>query len=195
MRAAPGRWSGRVEESFLDGLALTGCVRTAAAAAGISTNALYMRRGKYPEFAARWDERAARAGTELPALLNAAARESLSPELPGAKRRGRSRLPPIDVDQAIRIKVANDNAEAKARGPKRRGGISSREQDARDKEALVESLVRLLGMLKKRRAAARRAAGWTELGEDVWAPPGWIVVPPAKGLLPPPGHKGSGDSG
>jgi len=34
VRAAPGRWCARVEESFFDGLELTGCVRTAAAAAG-----------------------------------------------------------------------------------------------------------------------------------------------------------------
>jgi len=53
VRAAPGRWCARVEETFFDGLELTGCVRTAAAAAGISTNALYARRENYPEFAAR----------------------------------------------------------------------------------------------------------------------------------------------
>ena len=47
VRAAAGRWSRRVEESFFEGLELTGCVRGAAAAAGISTNALYERRKHY----------------------------------------------------------------------------------------------------------------------------------------------------
>ena len=186
VRAAPGRWSGRVEESFLDGLAATGCVTSAAAAAGISTNALYRRREHYPEFAARWDERVERFREQLPGLINAAAVESMSPEVPGAKRRGRARLPKLNPGEAIRVYAINENARAKAAGPKRRGGVSSREQEEKSHEELVQSLAQLCDMLEQRVAGERRAAGWTDLGDGVWAPPGWIVVPPPKGLLPPP---------
>ena len=183
VRAAAGRWSRRVEESFLDGLEATGNVRTAAASAGISTNALYRRRDAYPEFRARWDERVGRFRQQLPGLLDAAAVASLSGEPDGAKRRGRMRLPSVSVDEAIRIKVANDNAEAKAGGPARRGGISSRElrpqrSEAEEHEDLVQSVGKLVGLMKRRREAERLAAGWTHCGNGIWVPPGWTARGP-----------------
>jgi hypothetical protein len=195
VRAAPGRWSRRLEESFLDGLEQSGCVRTAAAAAGISTNALYRRRDRYPEFRARWDERVGRFREQLPAMLDAAAVTSLSPEPEGAKRRGRARLPPVSVDQAIRIKVANDNADAKARGPGRRGGISARElrpqrSEAEEHEDLVQQLGKLIGMKKRHLEAQRLSEGWTDCGNGVWLPPGWTATPPPG----PPPEEGNGDS-
>lgn len=188
VRAAPGRWSSRIEESFLDALEHTGCVRTAARSVGMSTEALYKRKAKYSEFSARWDDRVGRFAGQLPGLLSAAAVESLSPQPEGAKRRGRTRLPPVSVDQAIRIKVANDNAAAKARGPGRRGGVSSRElrpqrSEAEEREALVEELVGRLGVLKKRRAQERLAAGWTLTQNGIWLPPGWTAQGPDE---PPP---------
>jgi hypothetical protein len=45
-------------------------------------------REHYPEFAARWDERVGRAGTQLPGLLNAVAVASLSPDPAGLRRLG-----------------------------------------------------------------------------------------------------------
>lgn len=183
VRAAAGRWSARIEESFLDGLEATGCVNAAAAAAGISTSALYQRRDKYPEFRARWDERAGRFRERLPGLLDAAAVESMSPQPRGAKRRGRAWLPPVSVGQAIRIKVANDNAEAKARGPGRRGG--ARPPDVSEEE-LTAALLARFALLDKRRLAA----GWTVTANGIWLPPGWTAQgPPA---LPPPEGNGDG---
>lgn len=186
VRAAAGRWSRRVEESFLDGLEATGCVRSSAAAAGLSTNAFYARRDKYPEFAARWDERVGRFRTQLPGMLDAAAVQSMEPEVPGAKRRGRARLPKLSVDQAIKVKVANDNADARARGPARRGGVSSRElrpqrSEEEERADLVEGLVKLLGLLKQRKEAERLAEGWTDCGNGIWMPPGWTAQPPPAG--------------
>ena len=178
VRAAAGRWCARIEESFLDGIEATGCVRTAARAAGISTAALYERRTHYPEFAARWDERAGRAGTQLPALLDAAAVASRSPRPEGPKRRGRARLPAVSGAQALRLPVAN--AQAAAKGSARRGG----ERPARREETheeLTERFAVLIRMLKRRRAKQRRAEGWTEVGEGIWLPPGWTAQPP-----PPP---------
>ena len=186
VRAAPGRWSARVEESFLDGLGATGSVRLAAQAAGISTTALYERRKHYPEFAARWDEVGARAGTELPVLLNVAAVQSMTPQPEGAKRRGRARLPKLDADQSIRILAINENA--KGRGSGRRGGISAQEQrpkrsEAEEKEEVGQELAKLLGMVKRRREKARLAEGWTRVN-GIWLPPGWTATPPP-GWTPP----------
>jgi hypothetical protein len=188
-RAAAGRWSARIEAGFLDGLEACGCVRTAAAAAGVSTATLYNRRGNYPEFAARWDEAKARARTHLPDLLNAAALESLGAPPEGAKRRGRTRLPPVSVDQGIRIVQMNANAAAKARGPARRGGISSREERPEPtREELVETFTRLMGMMKRRRERQRLKEGWTRLDNGLWLPPGWTAQgpPPDAGAADPP---------
>jgi hypothetical protein len=183
VRASPGRWSRRVEESFLDGLEATGSVTAAAAAAGLSTAAFYQRRDKYPEFRARWDERVGRFQEQLPGLINAAAVRSLEPEVPGAKRRGRARLPKLSGGEAVRVYAINETAKAKGRGPARRGGISSRElrpqrSEAEEHEELAQTLEKLIGMAKRRREAERLAAGWTDCGNGIWVPPGWTAKGP-----------------
>lgn len=166
VRAAPGRWCSRVEETFFDGLERTGCVRAAAAAAGISTNALYARRKAYPEFAERWDEIEARASQQLPALLRTAAVASLGPDADAqgdGKRRGRGRLPRVNVDQAIRIsQIKAPGAGAHAR---------DRHSNQRASEAeLTAAILKKLDILSKRQIAA----GWTETEEGHMIPPGWV---------------------
>ncbi len=175
VRAAAGRWCARVEERFLDGLEQTGCVRTAARAAGISTAALYERRDHYPEFRTRWDERVARFGEQLPGLLNAAAVRGLSPQPEGAKRRGRARLPAMNMDQSIRLLAINQNAKARGGG---RGGERPPEPS---REALIEALTALYDMVDRRVGKQRLADGWTDAGNGVWVPPGWVRRPDAAG--------------
>ena len=172
VRAAAGRWCARVEESFLDALEATGCVRSSAASVGMSTTALYNRRDRYPEFAARWDQRVERFGEQLPGLINAAAVESMSPQPAGAKRRGRARLPKLSAADAIRVYAINENAKAKAG----RGGRNLLRKPEPSHEELTETFVKLLGMMKRRRQRERLTAGWTEV-DGVWLPPGWS--PPA----------------
>ena len=177
VRASPGRWSARIEASFLDGLEETGCVRTSARAAGISTAALYERRDHYPEFRARWEERLERNRAQLPGLINAAAVASMSPQPEGAKRRGRARLPKLSAGEAIRVFAINQNAMARAGG--RRGGEGKPQRDeAKEREELVETGVKLVGMMKRRREKQRLAEGWTDAGNGVWLPPGWTVQRP-----------------
>ena len=96
VRAAPERWSAEIEAAFRATLRRTGCVSAAADACGLSTNALYYRRDKYPVFAADWAADLAHARATIPALLAAAAIAVLDPEIAGA-------LPPVNVDQAIKI--------------------------------------------------------------------------------------------
>jgi len=173
VRAAEGRWCQRTEASFLGGLEHTGCVRSAAAAAGISPNALYERRKHYPEFAERWDEVAGRAAQELPAMLQAAARDSLSrqPETPGRKGRGRARLPRIDVDQAIRISAIAAKKEA---GASRRGIRPRVATNAEVREALTTRLA----AFRKRVRAEHLAKGWSETQDGHLIPPGWVRAGP-----------------
>ena len=92
VKAAAGRWCAETEERFFASLGRTGCVRAAARAAGISTNALYKRREAYPEFAERWDRVEAEAAQKLPELLRAASIASLDPE--AAAEMAEEGLPP-----------------------------------------------------------------------------------------------------
>lgn len=97
VRAGPGHWSVRKEALFLAALKKTGCVRAAVAATGLSTTAIYNRRRNYRGFAADWDVALAAARARMPELLTAATLAALDPEIQD------SELPPVNVDQAIRI--------------------------------------------------------------------------------------------
>lgn len=54
IRTSGKRWSQAAERVFLEELAATANVRAAAAAAGFSTTAIYLRRMRCPGFAAQW---------------------------------------------------------------------------------------------------------------------------------------------
>ena len=174
VRAATGRWSGEVEARFFEGLEQTGCVRSAARAAGVSTQALYERCKHYPEFGARWREIEARAKTQLPHLLRTTALNALSAD--GADRpRGRPPRLQLDAGHAVRLALAAEKAGTGESGP-----FPGRDPEA-EKEALVQTLSGLFDMLKRRQETARRADGWTDAGKGIWLPPGWTVQPPPDG--------------
>lgn len=160
VRATPGRWNARAEAAFFADLALTGCVRSAAAASGLSANALYYRREHYPDFAARWAEVEAAAAARLPALLRAASIASLDPAL---DCKG---LPKVNVDQAIRI--------SQMKGPNERGGPRGRGIRPRvaTNAEVREALTTRLAAYRKRVRAQHLAEGWTETAEGRMIPPG-----------------------
>jgi hypothetical protein len=97
VRAAPGRWSGKVQAGFLAELKRTGNVAASARAARISTTALYRRRENYPAFAADWAAAEAWAKERIPRLLTAASIAALDAEVDGEG------LPPVSIGEAIRI--------------------------------------------------------------------------------------------
>ena len=78
VRAGPGRWSAGAERTFLEELATDANVTRAAAAAGVSTVAVYARREKWPRFAERWDSALAQGYAQLEALLIHCATSTLS---------------------------------------------------------------------------------------------------------------------
>ncbi len=112
VRAAPERWSAEIEAAVHVTLRRTGNVSAAADACGLSASALYYRRDKYADFAADWAADLAHARETIPGLLAAAAIASLDPEIAGA-------LPPVNVDQAIRIAKLNGGGEAGGTGGNR----------------------------------------------------------------------------
>ncbi|HYI63510.1 MAG TPA: hypothetical protein VEW71_01355 [Allosphingosinicella sp.] len=167
VRAAEGRWCARTEEAFFAELGRTGCVRAAARAAGISTNALYYRRDKYPDFAEQWRAVEEAAARRLPGLLRAAGIASLDPEV---EARG---LPRINVDQAIAISRLKSGGGEDRRGRDMRGGILLC-KPAASREELVEDLLKKLKALGIRRRRLKLAEGWTESEEGHMIPPGWV---------------------
>lgn len=166
VRAGVGRWSRRAEDVFFAALERTACVRRAAAACGFSTNALYARRGAYPEFAGKWDRVLAAGKAQIPDLLAAAAIASLDPEVAAAPQRGLGRLPKVNVDQAIRIGAM----EEKKRGQRGRGGGTPEVSD----EELTAALLKQLDALNRRLRKERGAEGWTETDGGLMIPPGWV---------------------
>lgn len=117
VRAARGRWRQQVEDDFFAALERTACVRWAAAAAGLSSNALYYRRRHYPDFARRWDARVKDAEQRIPGLLTAATIASLDPEIEAGG------LPPVSTSEAIAIaRLKGLEAGAGARGSAMRCG-------------------------------------------------------------------------
>lgn len=156
--AAEGRWSQRVEDMFFATLERTACVRAAARAAGISTNALYYRRDKYPEFAEKWRAVEEAALQRLPTLLRAASIASLDPEVEA------SGLPRVNVDQAIaisRLKGGGGGGDPHARNRQQKKRASPGE--------LAAAIMKNLAILRKRKLAK----GWIESEEGHLIPPGW----------------------
>jgi hypothetical protein len=164
--AAEGRWCQRVEDMFFAALARTGCVRSAAAAAGISTNALYYRRDKYPEFAERWRAVEEAAAQRLPGLLRAAGIASLDPEIADKG------LPRVNIDQAIAI--SRLKGPSGGDGPRGRGIRPRVATNAEVREALTKALKAFQARVKKRQREERLEAGWTRTEEGHMIPPGWV---------------------
>jgi hypothetical protein len=169
-RVGHDRWSQAKEKLFFDELAATANVKRAAAAAGVSTNAVYARRMKQPLFRAKWDAvlQTGRAAIEM--KLVEAANKSFDPEeidTGGVE-------PKVSVAEAIRI--------VQMHGSKKQQewvDSSLEEQAARMSETEVEELreriMRKLRRLTERRRREQLEEGWT-LDETFnhMIPPGWI---------------------
>jgi hypothetical protein len=172
VRAGAGRWCAKAEALFFAALGQTACVRAAARACGFSTNALYQRREAYPEFAEKWDRVLTEAKRRIPDMLAAATIASLDPEAgaeAGAPRRG---LPKVSVDQAIRISAIEAKKEA---GGARRGDWRAiQRKQEQTKEELVQTLMTLLGAMERRQRKARLGEGWSDAGNGLLIPPGWV---------------------
>jgi hypothetical protein len=170
VRAAAGWWCAEMEELFFASLGRTGCVRAAARTAGISPNALYKRREAYPEFAERWALVEAEAVQKLPELLRAASIASLDPE--AAEEMAGEGLPPVNVDQAIRI--SKMHGPGKGRG----GGRVPPEKRTATREETEAEVLKLLGKRRRQIEDERRAQGWAETKDGTPVPPGWTYTGP-----------------
>jgi hypothetical protein len=114
VRAGEGRYSAKKGEAFIGALRATGCVKRAAAAAGISTTALYKRRGRYPGFAAEWAEAEQDAKATLHGFVMAAGIAAFDPDGPGD-----AETPKVTVAEAIAILRLKGTGPCAASGPAR----------------------------------------------------------------------------
>ena len=171
VRAGPGRWNAAAEQRFFDELAATANVRRACAAAGVSTNAVYARRMKRPEFRAKWDAvlETGRAAIEM--HLVETAKKAFDPdELDVGDIQ-----PKVSVAEAIRI-VQLHGSKAQ------RQSVEQIEPPEAEVEAVRERLLNKLERLRKREMPAMLAQGWSYDEEhDHMVPPGWVRGPDEAG--------------
>lgn len=164
VRAGPGRWNQAAEKLFFDELAASANVRRACAAAGVSTNAVYARRMKRPDFRAKWDAvlETGRAAIEM--HLVESARQSFDPDdldLEGAR-------PKVLVAEAIRIiKLHASRANRQA--------IEEIDPPEHEVAAIRERLVEKLQRMRDRMMPQWLAEGWSyDEAHDHMVPPGWV---------------------
>ncbi|MCJ8190710.1 hypothetical protein [Sphingomicrobium aestuariivivum] len=166
-RAASGRWSQARRARFLEELAATGNVGLAAAACGLSTNALYRRRHLDAPFARDWDGALGLAMERLPHLLMEAAQAQFDPEAV-ALREG---FPKVSTREALEIaKMFEGRARAKAEAG---AAAPDAARVAAARSAVLERLERLQAELREEKLAA----GWSEVDGQL-VPPGWTRSPP-----------------
>jgi hypothetical protein len=170
MRIGSGRWGPAAEERFLVGLATSGSIRKAAAAAGFSEETVHRRRRKDKRLAAAWDAAVETGKARVQAYLVEAAARTFDPdELPEGEDPG----PTVTISEAIhisRMKSGSGSGESKALAWQEESEIGEAEV-----EAARENILRKLKLLHERYREEKLAEGWSEDGEYL-IPPGWARV-------------------
>jgi len=166
-RAGHDRWSQAKEKIFFEELAATANVKRAAAAAGVSTAAVYARRMKQPLFRAKWVAvlETGRAAIEM--KLVEAANKSFDPDDMDVGEV----QPRVSVAEAIRIVQLHGSKAQQAT-------IEDMESPAEEVAEIRERLIRKLRKLRERHMGEQLAEGWSF--DDSWEqmiPPGWVKGP------------------
>jgi len=169
-RMGNGRWGKAKEKIFFDELAATANARMAAAAVGLSKNAVLQRRLRHPLFAAKWDAvvRTARASIDL--YLVEEANKSFDPE----DLETGEVTPKVTIDQAIKI------SQIGASRARREAAPDPFEEEAAamgpgEVDQFREKIVLKLMRLRDRERRDCLAKGWTlDEENDQLIPPGWV---------------------
>ncbi|HEU4809148.1 MAG TPA: hypothetical protein VFS69_00675, partial [Sphingomicrobium sp.] len=150
-------------------------VKRAAAAAGVSPNAVYARRLKQPLFRAKWEAvlETGRAAIEM--HLVETAKKSFDPDeldVEGVE-------PKVSVAEAIRIVQLHGK-------PNERRQIEEAEHSEEEIEAVRKRLFDKLQRLRKRMMPEMLAEGWShDESYDQMVPPGWVKGRDYKPKPPP----------
>jgi hypothetical protein len=178
-RSGAGRWTAAAEKRFFSALADRANVRSAAAAAGFSTNAIYARRARRPEFRRQWEAAVETGKARLQMLLMDVAERAFDPDLLDVAEDP----PAVSVAEALNILKAREGKDKELNGGGR-GWIDYSDGQEEYQEACARIIARL-ERLKERDEVERTAAGWVHCPEhDVMIPPGWVRDPDY--VAPPP---------
>lgn len=139
-------WTARKREIFLNHLRVTSNVAASARAAGMTEGSGHKLRARDPEFAAQWEAALREADTRLTGKLIVLAETGGKP-LPEREDGEPPEAPIEDFNADLALKILALNRQSQA--GKKRGGPKPRSASP---EELLEAGVKLLGMMKRRRA-------------------------------------------
>ena len=169
-RVGEGRWSPAKEKRFFDELAASANVKRAAAAAGVSPNAVYARRMKQPLFRAQWAAVLETGKAAIEMKLVEAANRSFDPDEAelGAIE------PKVSAAEAIRI-VQLGGGKAKPAGEWQTLEEQAAAMTPDDVEQLRARLLHKLERMRERDRPRKLAEGWSrDEDHQMMVPPGWV---------------------
>ncbi|MGN6154834.1 MAG: hypothetical protein ACTHN4_03765 [Sphingomicrobium sp.] len=166
-RVGAGRWNGAAEERFFGELAATANVKRAAEAAGVSTNAVYQRRLKRPDFRAKWDAVLETGRSAIEMHLIETAKKSFDPDDLDVG----DAQPKVSVAEAIRIVQLHGSKTQRLE-------VEEVEPPEEEIEAVRKRILDKLQKLRKRMMPEMLANGWSYDEEHkLMVPPGWTRTP------------------
>jgi hypothetical protein len=171
-RSGAGRWTAAAEKRFFSALADRANVRSAAAAAGFSTNAIYARRARRPEFRRLWEAAVETGKARLQMLLMDVAERAFDPELLDVSEEA----PQVSVSEALNILKAREGKEKELGASGRGWGDSAEPMNEQEADELRAHIAGKLDRLLNQDEDRKIAKGWTRHGEAL-IPPGWVLDP------------------
>ncbi|MES2002721.1 MAG: hypothetical protein V4444_10485 [Pseudomonadota bacterium] len=169
-RRGEGRWSPAKEKRFFEELAATANVKSAAAAAGVSPNAVYARRMKQPLFKAQWAAVLETGQAAIEMKLVEAANRSFDPDdlTTGAIE------PRVNTTEAIRIVQLGSRGKPRSEQDYQTLEEQAAAMSQDEIDELRQRLLDKLQRLREREMPARFAEGWSlDKDHDQMIPPGW----------------------
>ena len=179
-RVGYGRWSKRKEKIFFDELAATANARRAAAAVGLTKNAVLQRKLRHPLFAAKWEAVVAMGKAAIGLYVVEATNQTFDPKSVETGVDMDEVTPKVTIAEAIRI--SEQGAKAAREGPNPFEEEAEKISPAEADELRSVVLKKLL-RLKDRHDQQRLSEGWIRDEQaGVLVPPGWIrSTPPPDG--------------
>jgi hypothetical protein len=172
-RVGPGRWSQAREAVFFEELAASANVKRAAAAAGVSANAVYARRLKSPLFRAKWEAVRETAKAAIDMHLLEQSKRSFDHD---ALDTGEV-TPRVSIDQAIKIAQSGASRSRRQDDPDPFEGA----EEPGPMEEMRARLIKKINAMHKRAIVEKTALGWSyDESFDVLIPPGWLKGPDYK---------------
>jgi hypothetical protein len=177
-RAGAGRWSQAKEKIFFEELAATANARAAAAAVGMSKNAVLQRRLRHPVFAAKWDAVVATSKASINLYLLEASNQTFDPDMLDTGEV----TPKVTIDQAIKISQLGGAKKQEPATDPFDDPSASYQADIAD---VRERLVKKLQAMRRRDRPDKLARGWSyDESWDIDIPPGWIKGPDWRPMQP-----------